>query len=98
MTNATLIAWAFVTTVLAVMCRRGRIVYFSSCVLAVIPIVISQREFELLPMAGIAHVFMAGIYPLAVFGAVKLYRRAITEKSSISENSSSSPNPECDEE
>jgi hypothetical protein len=67
MTTALLIGWLVLTSILAWKCRRARTVYWSSCALAVIPIAVSQREFELLPMAGIVHVFVAGLYPLGFF-------------------------------
>ncbi|MGV3772202.1 MAG: hypothetical protein ACO1QB_04815 [Verrucomicrobiales bacterium] len=55
-------------------CRRGRTVYFVSAGLAVIPISVSQLEHELLPMAGLLHVFMSGLYPLGLFALLHLYR------------------------
>jgi hypothetical protein len=75
MTTAGLILWAILATFLAVKCRRTRTVYFGSCLLAVIPIAVSQTEYGFLPMAGILHVFVSGLYPLGLFSVLQRYRR-----------------------
>ena len=75
MTNVTLLIWAMVGVTVALKCQRPRCVYFSTSALAIIPIVISQVEFGLLPFVGIGHVASAGLYPLALFAIKQRYRK-----------------------
>jgi hypothetical protein len=73
MTTTALIVWAIVATILGVKSRRARTVFFGGCLLAAIPIAISQREYGFQPMAGVLHIFASGLYPLGLFAFLKRY-------------------------
>ncbi len=74
LTTVVLLIWVFAVIVLAVTSSKGRTVYWLSVVLAIPGVFISQKEYGLLPMAGILHAFAAGIYPFGLFLVVRLFK------------------------
>ena len=74
MTAASFIIWSILAAAIALKYRQPMAVYLISCVTVVIPIAISQTEFGLLPLAGVAHVLLMGFYPLGLSAIVKCLR------------------------
>jgi hypothetical protein len=66
--------WTVVGLVVALASRRALTVYWVSCLLGVIPVLVAQQEYGLLPMAGVFHVLLMGFYPCAVWWMAKIVR------------------------
>lgn len=69
-----LIGWGLASTVIAFTVRKAGYVYWSSALLVIPGIVVAQTEHGLLPMAGLIHFLIAGIYPFGLFLQIKVYR------------------------
>jgi hypothetical protein len=74
-----MIVWAIVACVIAFYFKSAPKVYWTSVLLVVPGIAVSQVEYGLLPMAGIVHAFAAGLYPLILFWIVRAVRRRRTD-------------------
>jgi hypothetical protein len=79
MTVVSMVGWAVTSLLIAVGAKRARTVYWSGVLLSVPSIIISQLEYELLPMAGIVHAFCSGIFPFLLFAAIRHFRRGGNE-------------------
>lgn len=70
----TLGLWALGCFVLALLSRRASVVYWCSTVAAIVPVALSQTKYGFLPMAGVFHVLVMGIYPCVVFWVANFLR------------------------
>lgn len=70
-----MVVWVVVVAGIALTSTSGRQVYWISALLCAPLVALSQVEHGLLPLAGIIHMFAAGLYPGLLHWAIASFRR-----------------------